>query len=139
MCLVSYSSFDDALVNIWEVGDSALLAKLDIKSAFHLLPIHPSAFNSLGFVLQGEYFFDKGLPTGCSLSCSYFELFSTFLEWVLCYRSGSFSCLHYLDDFLFVGRPDSLDCPYLFTEFRSFSDNLQIIWGFFWRLKNLCL
>lgn len=44
MCLVSYSSFHDAILKIREVGNFALLAKADIKSAFRLLPIHPSVF-----------------------------------------------------------------------------------------------
>lgn len=43
-CSVHYASFDDALCVIRGVGGSALLPKVDIKSAFCLLPIHPSAF-----------------------------------------------------------------------------------------------
>lgn len=46
-CSVHYSSFDDALLKIQNMGSSALLAKSDIKSAFHLLPIHFSAFNGV--------------------------------------------------------------------------------------------
>lgn len=34
------------------------------------------------------------------------------------YRSGSCNCIHYLDDFLFIGRANTLDCLYLFTEFQ---------------------
>lgn len=66
-CSVQYSSFDDALFKIRNVGSSALLAKADIQSVFRLLPIHPSAFNSLGFYFQNEFYFNKCLPMGCSL------------------------------------------------------------------------
>lgn len=100
---VWYSSFDDALVKIRKLGHKALLAKMDIKSAFRLLPIHPTAFNSLGFYFNDHCYFDKCLPMGCLLSCRYFEMFSLFLEWVVYYQSSSSNLLRYLDDFLFYG------------------------------------
>lgn len=52
VCSVSYASFEDALVKIRSFGIGALMAKADIKSAFCLLPLSPSAFNSLGFQLR---------------------------------------------------------------------------------------
>lgn len=61
------------------------------------------------------------LPMGCSLSCSYFEAFSTFLHWVLCIRSGSDSIVHYMDDFLFVGPSDSRLCSDLLLAFQAMS------------------
>lgn len=42
-------------------------------------------------------FFDKCLPMGCSLSCTYFESFSTFLHWVMSFKSDKDSVVHYLD------------------------------------------
>lgn len=68
--------FDNALFKIRQVGASALLAKAEFKSAFHLLPICLSAFNSLGFYFQGEYYFDQCLPMGCLLLCHNFFLYS---------------------------------------------------------------
>lgn len=102
------------------------LAKADVKSVFRLLPIHPSAFNSLGFYFQDSYYFDKCLWMGCSLSCYYFELFSTFIEWVVSFRAGSNNLLHYLDDFLLMGKAGSSDCLYLFTKFRIVSREFGI-------------
>lgn len=32
----------------------------------------------------------------------YFELFTSFLEWVVLYETGSRSFIHYLDDFVFI-------------------------------------
>lgn len=40
---------------------------------------------------------------GCSISCSCFETFSTFLEWVVKQESQILSVLHYLDYLLFIG------------------------------------
>lgn len=55
---------------------------------------------------------------GCSLSFRYFEMFSSFLEWVVSYQSSSANLLHYLDDFLFLGPTDSEELMCLFTEFQ---------------------
>lgn len=84
LCTVSYASFDNALDKICNIGKGALLSKADIKSAFRLLPT--KAFNCLGF--NGGFYYDKCLPLCCSLSCCYFETFSTFLEWVVSFKTG---------------------------------------------------
>jgi hypothetical protein len=42
----------------------AVLARLDIKSAFRLLILSPEDFELFGFIFKGLYFYDKGLPMG---------------------------------------------------------------------------
>lgn len=68
-----------------------------VESAFSLLPIHLSCCALLGFQLAAQIYVDLCLPTGCSISCKYFEKFSSFLEWVL-----KAKITHYPDDFLVV-------------------------------------
>lgn len=43
VCVVSYTSFDAAVV--WVYGRGALRAIADIASAFRLLPVHPESFS----------------------------------------------------------------------------------------------
>lgn len=119
---VHYASFDDALSLLVRFGRGALMAKADIKSAFRLLPIIPSGFNSLGFYFDGMYYFDKCLPMGFTLSCFYFESFSTFLNWVVDRDIGNAGSLHYLDDFLFVGKADTDDCLFALNRFLYLSN-----------------
>lgn len=99
LCSVNYTSFDTALSMLAQLGPDALAARLDIKSAFRLLPIHPSDIEILGFKIDNYYFIDKCLPFGCSISCSLFEKFSTFLELLFIFRSRCDNIVHYLDDF----------------------------------------
>ena len=42
LCNLSYVSVDDAITKIIETGLNTLLAKVDIKHAFRLLPLHPA-------------------------------------------------------------------------------------------------
>lgn len=107
---MEYSSFDDALELLKKYGHRALLAKADIKSAFRLFPIDPSGFNSMGFQFNGNYYFDKCLQMGFTLSCHYFEAFSSFLHRVLEREVICAGSLRYLDDFLFISRADSPAC-----------------------------
>jgi len=46
---VSYSSFDSVIHKIVGMGKGTLLAKVEIRSAFRLLPVHPDDYRLLGF------------------------------------------------------------------------------------------
>ncbi|KAM4034620.1 uncharacterized protein ACNLHF_021282 [Anomaloglossus baeobatrachus] len=116
---VTFVSFDKAVALVRQAGPGALMAKSDIESAFRLLPVHLDCYHLLGCFVDGLYYYDTCLPMGCSISCSYFELFSSFLEWVVKVESGSQSIIHYLDDFLFVGPQDSTHCQLLLDTFCS--------------------
>ncbi|XP_069592246.1 uncharacterized protein [Ranitomeya imitator] len=107
-------------------GAGALMAKTDIESAFRLLPVHPESIPLLGCFWNGEFYLDRCLPMGCSISCSLFETFSTFLEWVVRDVSDVASVIHYLDDFMFVGPPDSAVCGNLLATMEWVSGHFGV-------------
>jgi hypothetical protein len=105
----------------------AMVARLDIKNSFRLLPVHKSDFQLLGFKIQGKIFVDKCLPFGCSVSCSKFEKKkSTFLEWVLKHQTNSSNVIHYLDDFLRAGNKGTDDCDRLMANFSFICFDLGV-------------
>lgn len=59
-----------------------------------------------------KYYFDKTLPFGLSYSCNLhvLEKFSTALQWILETKFSVQHCVHLLDDFLFLGPPQSSSC-----------------------------
>ena len=118
-CSVQYTSFDKVLCTISEVGPNSLMGRMDVSSAFRLLPIHPDDFVLFGFKFNDYFFFDKCLPMGCSASCQLFEKFATFIEWLVRCRSKSSSVEHYLDDFFFVGKAYTEDCQFMMSTFRD--------------------
>ena len=69
VCSVQYTSFDAATRMVRDLGQGPAMIKVDIKSAFRLIPIHPSDLCLLGMQFQGRYLVDKALPFGCSFSC----------------------------------------------------------------------
>ena len=127
-CTVHYTSFDAAVHVVMSAGHNAWMAKSDIKSAFRLLPVAPSEYELLGFQFQGKFYYDKCLPMGCSVSCSLFETFSTFLEFQVKKVSQSVGITHYLEDFLFVGESAS-SCAALLQTFRAIPMRFNFIFA----------
>ena len=56
---VSYCSFDDAIALLRELGPSPYMAKVDIKHAFRLCPVHPEEWPLLCFTWADAFFFDS--------------------------------------------------------------------------------
>lgn len=46
------------LCGLSETGLGTEMAKCDIKSVFHLLPVHPQDFQLLGFSFEGKLYMD---------------------------------------------------------------------------------
>lgn len=126
LCSVKYTSLDKVIDSLSLLGCNTLLGKIDIENAFRILPIHPNDFSLLGFTLNGFYFIDKCLPMGCSLSCALFEKFAKFLEWLVMAKAPNGIVHHYLDDFIFMGKPDTNDCMNLMNAFLGICKALGV-------------
>ncbi|MCG8046806.1 MAG: hypothetical protein JAY66_14190 [Candidatus Thiodiazotropha taylori] len=122
---VQYTSFDEAVFMLQELGPNCKLCKMDLKNAFRLLPVNPNDFQLLGFKFNDQFYFDKSLPFGCAISCHCFEKFATFLEFAVKRRMDSGKLLHYLDDFL-GGDTSHTACERLMQVFRNFMAELNV-------------
>ena len=98
---VHYTSVEEAIKTIIKYGKGAYLAKVDIKSAFRLIPINPAQYHMLCFRWKDLFYHDCCLPMGARSSCKIFEVFSTNLEKIL-KEAGIQAILHYIDDFLVI-------------------------------------
>lgn len=116
---VTYTSFNRVIKTISLVGKEAMISKCDIKSAFRLIRVYPGDFELLGLYFNGNYYFDKCLPFGCAISCRIFEMFATFLEWLVRDQTNLQTVHHYLDDFIFIGKPNTNQCNFLMSTFRE--------------------
>ena len=124
LCSVQYTSFDEAVHMIQDLGQGCLLGKSDVRRAFRILPVSLSEIDQLGFMFDGMFYVDKAMPFGCSISCQTWELFATFLEFCVRRASPCGSLLHYLDDFLFGGKKDTNDCTFIMSVFM---DKMQLL------------
>ena len=101
-----YVSTDDAIQRILQ---GTLLAKIDIKSAFRLIPVHPTDRHLLVMKRGGKLLIDTCLPFGLRLAPKLFNIMPESLAWILLDQGVTY-LIHYLDDFLTVGPPNSEEC-----------------------------
>lgn len=105
---LKYASLDDAVEAILRLGGRGVfMAKLDVKSAFRLIPVNPSDIPLLGFMLGGLLFFDTVLPFGLRRSPEVWDKHAGLLAWILsdAFRARGLNVLviFYVDDFLLIG------------------------------------
>ncbi len=102
------------------------MAKTDIKSVFRLLLLYPGDFDLLGFVFDGQFYFDKMLPMWASISCSLFEKFANYYAGHN-KKSNEGEMTHYLDDYLFVAEAHSSMCEYAGTISSTLRKNWECL------------
>ena len=85
-----------------------LLFKVDIKSTFRLLPVHPANRYLLGMQFKDRLFIDTCLPFGLRSAPKLFNILANLLARIL--QQGVTPLLHYLNNFLFIGPPSLNTC-----------------------------
>ena len=109
LCSMQYLRMDDVVQRIALLGRRAMMAKMDIESAYRMVPVHPGDRPLLGMRWKGGIFFDTRLPFGLRSAPKIFSAVADALQWS--FQQGGVSWVaHYLDDFVTVGAPDSLEC-----------------------------
>ena len=74
---------DDAARVIEASGWGAYLAKVDIKNAYRIIPVHPEDRALLGMQWEGALYVDAALPFGLRSAPKIFTNVADALEWML--------------------------------------------------------
>ena len=85
------------------------MPKLDLQKAYHIVPVHPDDYHLLGIYWGQEMYVDTALPFSLRSAPQIFSALADALAWIL-HSKGVTYQLHYLDDFLLVGPPNSSEC-----------------------------
>ena len=109
LCSLQYTSVGTA--TRW-VRPGMFMAKLDLKSAYRMVPVHPSDQWLLGVSWEGHVYCDQALSFGLRSTPLIFTAVADALAWAMLCR-GLPILLHYIDDFLFWAPSDTLCCQYL--------------------------
>ena len=63
-------------------GKDALLAKVDVQSAYRNVPIHPDDRHLLGMIWEGALYIDTALPFGLRSVPKIFTTMADAAEWI---------------------------------------------------------
>ena len=94
LCSLSYVSIDDVSRVITSLGRGTLLAKIDIKSAYRIVPVYPDDRPLLGMQWKGQLYMDTCLPFGLRSVPRIFTARADMLEWCV-KEQGVSHLLHY--------------------------------------------
>ena len=109
LCSLQYITIDAAVKTVSLLGPGTLMAKIDIKSAFRLLPVHPADRYLLQMKWDNLIFIDTCLPFGLRSAPKLFNILADLLQWIT-QQHGICHIMHYLDDFLLLGPPGLNEC-----------------------------
>ena len=109
LCSLHYTSVESVAAVARQLGKGALLAKLDIKSAYRLVLVHPHDRYLLGVEWKGACYVDGMLHFGLRSAPKIFTVVADALEWII-RQNGVTLIDHYRDDFITMGPPDSETC-----------------------------
>jgi len=100
-----------------------MLAKVDIRSAFRLHPVHPADRHLLGMRWRSNAY--HCIPFGLQSAPKLFNILADFLAWIM-ENAGVSYHIHYLDDYLTMGPPESIRCQQNFDIFLSLCAELGV-------------
>ena len=109
LCSLQYVSVDQVAAAAQKLGPGALMAKIDIKAAYRIIPVHQLDRAWLGMCWEGAIYIDGMLPFGLCSAPKIFTAVADALEWCIA-KQGVEWIYHYLDDFITLGPPQSDVC-----------------------------
>ena len=105
LATLSYIGIQDVARVILGLGKGSLLSKIDVKSAYRIVPVHPADRPLLGMMFDGMEYADATLPFGLRSAPKIFNALADALLWIL-RAHGVSHLMHYLDDFKLPAVPD---------------------------------
>ena len=102
-----------------------MMAKIDIKNAFRLLPVHPADRHLLMMSWNNSIYIDLCIPFGLRSAPKLFNVAADLLQWIA-EHNGVTPLLHYLDDFLTLGPPQSNICNHNLATLKHLCHRLGV-------------
>ncbi len=106
---VAYTSVDEVVRRVMQLGKEAEIAKADVKAAYRNAPVHPRDRWLLGMKWRGETLVDGTLPFGLRSAPLLFTALRDAIQWIAG-KKGAEWLRHNVDDFVMVGRGGTGEC-----------------------------
>ena len=83
LCSLKYVTVDQVAKKAMQLGVGSLIAKIDIKSAYRLIPVSPLDRRYIGMQWNGQVYVDGMLPFGLRSAPKIFNAVADALEWCI--------------------------------------------------------
>jgi len=107
---LQYIRVNDNIKMVSKFGQGAHMAKFDVEAAYRNLAVHPSDRYLIGMKWRSMFYKDLALPFGLRSAPYIFNSVADPVEWILLNNYHLPDLLHYLDDFITAGPPNSPQC-----------------------------
>lgn len=125
LCSLSYVTILEGAKGVTAHGRGSLMAKVDIHNAYRMVPVHPEDRWLMGMTWRKKLFIDTALPFGLRSAPKIFTALADAIEWIARRNRVQF-VIHYLDDFLLIGAPNSHQCSESITTLLRTLDQLGV-------------
>ena len=89
---------DDQAMRIAQLGKNTYMFKVDLARYFRQIPLDPGDYSMIGYIVDGEHYFDKVLPMGMRLAPYIVQRITDAIRYI--HEQLGFFLLNYVDDFL---------------------------------------
>ena len=89
---------DDLAIRIYELGQDAMMFKVDLRRYFRQLPLDPGDYSLTGYIVDGKLYFDKALTMGMRTAPYIAQRMTDSIRYI--HQQMGYFLLNYVDDFL---------------------------------------
>ena len=125
LCSLEYITVEQVAKKAFSLGKGSLIAKIDIKAAYRIIPVSPHDCPFLGMKRNHGIYVDGMLPFGVRSAPKIFNAVADAIEWCVA-KENVDNIYHYLDDFAVVGPPNSEDCAISLQKLKSVCEDLGV-------------
>ena len=108
---LTFPRSDDLACRIYKLGKNAYMYKVDLSRYFRQIPLNPGDFSVVGYIINGELYFDKVLPMGMRTAPYIAQRVSNAIAHI--HMHVGFFLLNYVDDLLRAEHKDRVWEAYL--------------------------
>ena len=95
---LTFPKVDDFALCIYTLGRGCMMFKIDLSRYFRQLPLDPGDYSMIGYIINGELYFDKVLPMGMRSAPYIAQRVTNAIAHI--HRWMKFFLLNYVDDFV---------------------------------------
>ena len=100
LCSLNYITVSQVASKAMSLGKGSLIAKIDIKTAYWLIPVSLQDHSYLGMKWNDNIYVDGMLPFGLRSAPKIFNAVADALEWCVAKKNVDFICIRYCNSLI---------------------------------------